>query len=215
MKLDIYDDRYRPIGVEEKEVVHRNGLWHRTFSALAVDPARRVVWLQKKSAGRYDFDRPDHADVTVGGHYHAGESLRDGIREVREELGLEVDYADLHPLGIRQTAVTLSPTYVENEFQHWHLIPIDLPLTDVPFGDTEVSGLVELGIDDALNLAEGTHEQAPALYAIRTADGVRYDEGTLARDELVPSYLKTDLLFPRLFIAAERYSTGTRRRLFW
>jgi hypothetical protein len=63
-------------------MAHAKGLWHRTFSALAVNPTSRRVILQKKAPGRYTFDRPDYADITVGGHYQAGEAIADGIREV-------------------------------------------------------------------------------------------------------------------------------------
>ncbi|MGH3273832.1 MAG: hypothetical protein ACRDNZ_05820 [Streptosporangiaceae bacterium] len=71
--IDIRNDRYEHVGTEDKKQAHRQGLWHRTFSALAVNPADRQVILQKKAPGRYCFDRPDYADFTVGGHYHAGE----------------------------------------------------------------------------------------------------------------------------------------------
>lgn len=130
--VDIFNDRYDHIGTEDKRQAHRQGLWHRTFSALALHPTRRRVLLQRKTPSRYSFGRPDYADINVGGHYHAGESVPEGIREVHEELGLPLDYSDLHPVGLRQTAVTLAPDYIEREFQHWHLIPLDLDLDAIP-----------------------------------------------------------------------------------
>lgn len=36
--IDLFDDRYEHIGTEDKEEAHRRGLWHRTFSALALNP---------------------------------------------------------------------------------------------------------------------------------------------------------------------------------
>src|SRR5580693_5133202 len=106
MLIDIFDDRYEHAGTEDKKTAHARGLWHRTFSALALSPADRRVILQKKAPGRYAFDRPDYADITVGGHYHAGEAIPEGVREAREELGLPVAYSDLHRIGLRQTAIT-------------------------------------------------------------------------------------------------------------
>lgn len=110
--IDIFDDRYQHIGTQDKKDAHQQASWHRTFSALGVNPGRRRVLLQKKAPGRYAFDRPDYADVTVSGHYHAGEDIPNGIREVHEELGLALSYSDLHPIGLRQTAVTLAPNYL-------------------------------------------------------------------------------------------------------
>jgi 8-oxo-dGTP pyrophosphatase MutT (NUDIX family) len=213
--IDIFNDRYEPVGTEDKKTAHASGLWHRTFSALAVNPATRRVILQKKAPGRYTFDRPDYADITVGGHYEAGETIPEGVREVREELGLPVAYSDLHPIGLRQTAITLAPDYIEREFQHWHLLPLDIDLDAIPLADAEVSGLADISIDDALALADGVAGTIPARYATRAGNGLEYTEATLARADLVPNYLKLDQLYLRLFIAARRYCAGERAHLFW
>lgn len=216
MKLiDIFDDRYEHVGTEDKKAAHAKGLWHRTFSALAINPSSRRVILQKKAPGRYTFDRPDYADITVGGHYQAGETIPDGVREVHEELGLPVAYGDLHPIGLRQTAVTLASDYIEREFQHWHLIPLDVPLEEIPLADAEVAGLVEITLDEAIALADNKTDTIPARYATRTETGLDYSEATLTTADLVPNYLKLDQLYLRLFVAARRFCAGERTHLFW
>jgi isopentenyldiphosphate isomerase len=213
--IDVFNDRYEPVGTEDKKAVHAKGLWHRTFSALAVNPATQRVILPKKAPGRYTFDRPDYADITVGGHYAAGETISEGIREAREDLGLPIAYSDLHPIGLRQTAITLAPDYIEREFQHWHLLPLDIGLEAIPLADAEVSGLVDVSIEDALALAEGSTHSIPARYATRVGDGLEYAEATLSRADLVPNYLKLDQLYLRLFIAARRFCEGERAHVFW
>ena len=213
--IDVFNDRYEPTGTEDKKVAHARGLWHRTFSALAISPEAGRVLLQKKAPGRYSFDRPDYADITVGGHYEAGEDIPDGIREIHEELGIPVSYADLHPIGLRQTAVTLAPDYIEREFQHWHLLPLDRGLEDIPLADAEVTGLAELNIGDAILLAAGDTDAVPARYATRSGGGLEYTEASLCRADLIPNYLSLDQLYLRLFVAASRYCAGERRHLFW
>jgi 8-oxo-dGTP pyrophosphatase MutT (NUDIX family) len=213
--IDVFNDRYEPVGTEDKKTAHAKGLWHRTFSALAINPTTRRVILQKKAPGRYSFDRPDYADITFGGHYHAGETIPDGVREVHEELGLPVAYDELHPIGLRQTAVTLAPDYIEREFQHWHLLPLGLDLDAIPLADAEVSGLVDIGLDDALALADGDTDTIAARYATRTDTGLQYNEATLISTDLIPNYLKLDQLYLRLFVAARRFCTGERTHVFW
>jgi 8-oxo-dGTP pyrophosphatase MutT (NUDIX family) len=216
MLIDVFTDRYEPAGTADKKDAHARGLWHRTFSALVINPSARTVTLQKKAPGRAGFDRPDYADFTVGGHYHAGETVPDGIREAHEELGLnDLTYADFFPLGIRQTAVTLAPDRIEREFQHWHLLPYPCELATIPLDDAEVSGLVEIGLDNAIALAAGDTQQADALYLSRDGDGRRLAPGTLTRHDLVPGYLAVDCLYLRLFIAARRYIAGDREYLSW
>ncbi|WP_197671751.1 NUDIX hydrolase [Devriesea agamarum] len=51
--IEIFNDRYEPIGTEDKHTAHVKGLWHRTFSALAITPSTRCLLLQKKAPGRY------------------------------------------------------------------------------------------------------------------------------------------------------------------
>lgn len=215
--IDIFNDRYEPIGTGDKKTAHAQGMWHRTFSALAVNPTTKRVLLQKKAPGRYSFDRPDYADITVGGHYQAGETIPDGVREVHEELGLPIAYSDLHPIGLRQTAVTLAPDYIEREFQHWHLLPLNVPLDNIPLADAEVSGLVEIALDDAIALADSTTDTdtVPAHYATRAHTALEYSEATLTKADLVPNYLKLDQLYLRLFVTARRFCAGERTHLFW
>lgn len=213
--IDVFNDRYEPVGTEDKKTAHTKGLWHRTFSALAINPTTSRVILQKKAPGRYSFDRPDYADITVGGHYQAGETIPEGVREVHEELGLPVAYGDLHPIGLRQTAVTLAPDYIEREFQHWHLMPLDLDLDAIPLAHAEVSGLVDVGLDDALALADGNTDTIPARYATRIDTGLQYSEAALTSTDLVPNYLKLDQLYLRLFVAARRFCAGERTHVFW
>ncbi|WP_067140442.1 AAA family ATPase [Microtetraspora malaysiensis] len=144
-------------------------------------------------------------------------SVPDGVREVREELGLDIAYWELQPLGIRQTAVTLDPGWVEREFQYWHLLPLDASLEEIPLDDSEVSGLVQIDLSDAIALAGGDRVKVAARYLLRTEEGREYVDGTLSRDKLIPGYLDTDgdQLYLRLFIAAHRYLGGERTHLFW
>lgn len=49
---DIDIDRYEHLGTKNKKTAHRHGLWHRTFSALAINPSRRRVVLQIRRTNR-------------------------------------------------------------------------------------------------------------------------------------------------------------------
>ena len=65
---------------------------------MVINPETQTVTLQKKALGRAGFDRPNYADFTVGGDYHVGETIPDGIREAHEELGLHaLGYLDFFP----------------------------------------------------------------------------------------------------------------------
>jgi len=215
--IDIYDDRYQWTGRADKRDAHRRGLWHRVFTCLVVHPERRTVTLQAKQPGLYGFDRPDFLDVSVGGHYEAGENIADGVREIREELGLEVEFSTLVPIGVRQTAATLAPDYIANEFQHIFLLPTSAALARSARENAEVRGLVELPLDETLALLLGKADQAFAVAWSETmASAAAAGPIRVTRDAFPPSYLAVDQLFPRLFVAAHRYLRGDDPELiFW
>ncbi|SEP46594.1 NUDIX hydrolase [Amycolatopsis saalfeldensis] len=217
--IDVVTDLNEPTGqVVDKKAAHREGLWHRVLSALAVAPARGTILLQVKAADRVPGGPPavPAVDFTVGGHLLAGEDPAD-VREVREELGLDLTYAQLHYLGIRQTAATLPGGRVEREFQYWHLIPLERQIEDIPLADPEVAGLVEVTIEDAIQLADGRTDVVPARWSRRGPCGIEAGDARLATANLVTSYVRadSDRIFLRMVIAARRYCAGERDYLFW
>jgi len=74
---------------------------------------------------------------------------------------------------------------------------------------------VEIGINDALALAEGTIGTVSARYATRVGNDLEYSDANLSRVDLIPNYLKLDQLYLRLFVAAHRYCAGERQHVFW
>lgn len=215
MDVDIFDDCYRHIGVASQAEAHRRGLWHRVFTCLVVHPRRRSVTLQFKRPGRYSFERPDLLDVSVGGHYEAGEGVEDGVREIKEELGLEVEFLSLIPIGIRQTAATLSPAYVANEFQHVFLLPTDHDVVASWTKNDEVRGLIEVPLDSTIDLLLGDIDSVVPL-STTFDDGEEKMPATIGRADFPPNYLQTDQFIVRLFIAAQRWLRGDApNRIFW
>ena len=213
MPVDIFDANYRHLGTADPREAHREGHWVRTFGCLVVSPRRRTALLQKKAPGLYPFDRPDHYDVTVGGHYEAGEAIEDGVREIREEIGLDIDFKSLLPLGVRQSAADLHEDYKLREFAHFFLLPLDRELREYPLPGGEVTGLVEIPIAKGTGLLTGRIDSFEAHGIFLTEGGDRRVLPTrVTRDSF---YERVDDLFLRLFIVAGRYVSGEdRERLF-
>ena len=89
-RLDIVDPSGQLIGSDDRDAVHRGGHWHQVFHCLLVrlGPPSRVL-LQRRLGAAASF--PGLLDITAAGHLAAGESPLDGVREIREELGIDVD----------------------------------------------------------------------------------------------------------------------------
>lgn len=76
----------------------KNHDWIGTFNLWIVqsDPVPSIVYQIRSPQSSW---APNKLDVTAGGHYQAGETLFDGLREVEEELNKHYDKEDLTYLG--------------------------------------------------------------------------------------------------------------------
>ena len=167
-KIDILDARGLMTGeVAWKSDAHRLGLWHRCFHCWIVAPETPsggpYLFVQRRAAEKETW--PDRLDVSVGGHLEAGEEALDGLREVEEELGLEVAPRELVPVGTRRAELEI-PAGLDREFQEVFLLVRALSQRDLRLQEEEVAAVVRLRLDDAEALYEGGE-----VFAEEWADG--------------------------------------------
>lgn len=88
--IDVLDNNGKKIGkVIDKDIAHRDGIWHGAIHLLIISEDRRCILLQKRCSLKKLF--PDMWDVSVGGHIKSRESSLESLnRETEEELGLIV-----------------------------------------------------------------------------------------------------------------------------
>jgi 8-oxo-dGTP pyrophosphatase MutT (NUDIX family) len=193
----------RPLGDLGRDEVHRRGLWHDVFHCLVVrtTPPARVV-LQRRRVGARSF--PGLLDLTATGHLAAGEAPLDGLRELREEVGVDAPPERLVPLGIRLLADDGGEGR-NRERAHVYLLPDDRPLTDFRLDPGEVSGLVELTVADLLGLLADPDLVAPCS-AVAAEVGAQPVASTCRGADLVPAHSG---YWAVLAVMAERYVAGT------
>ncbi len=86
--FDVVNERDEVIGRQTRGEVHRLGLKHRAVHVLVFN-ARGELFLQKRSQFKDTF--PGAWDSSAAGHLNSGEDYDAcAVREVREELGLEL-----------------------------------------------------------------------------------------------------------------------------
>jgi isopentenyldiphosphate isomerase len=142
-----------PLGSGPRPDVHRDGHWHAVFHCLIVRPGlpARVV-LQRRDHSKPKF--PGQLDLSATGHLRAGESPRDGVRELREELGVDVTPDRLISVGARLLADDTAEGR-NRERVHLFFLADDRPLDAYCPGPGEVESVVEADVDDLLELAGG------------------------------------------------------------
>lgn len=214
--IDIFNDRYEYLGTAGKKEAHAKGLWHRVFTCLIFSGDKRTMFLQRKRPNIYAFNRPDYMDISVGGHYEAGEDIASGIRELYEETGLtNVGFQDLIPIGIRQTAATISENYIANEFQHIFLLEYNGNPQNLVRPDDEVDGFVEVGITDVIKLLLHQTESITGNSFTCKDNTVISEPMPITLSSFVPGYLKIDQFMLRLALAANRYIKDPTDCIFW
>lgn len=149
--LDTFDNDMNLIGCMSRSEIHKQGLWHQTFHCWIVEKGENggYILFQKRSAAKKNF--PNTYDITAAGHLLAGESAIDGIREIEEELGIDVNIKRIRPVGVLRDEYVEANIIADREFCHVYFLENKLPLEKYNLQEEEVSGLVKAKIVDAID----------------------------------------------------------------
>ena len=180
--------------------VHEQGLWHQTFHCLVVRPATQTVLLQERSEHKSSF--AGLLDLSVTGHLEAGETPLDGIRELREELGVDASIDQLVSVGVRLLADDLGEGHTNRERVHVYFMADDRPPSDYNPPAEEVSALVEIDTSDFVSLFG---PGLPTINATRHVVGQMPENVQIASDNLV---VPTDGYWVVLAVMAQRFVQG-------
>lgn len=180
--FDILDADGKPTGVAKpRGEVHRDGDWHRGLHiwVYGFEPDGTAFMLfQRRSMTKDTW--PGKLDVAVGGHYRAGETLFETLRETEEEIGLTASIEDLVPLGTRFIE-DFGATFIDREMDDAFALRSDKPLADYVQHPEEVDGVVSVYLVHLKQLFAGERERVPA-------NEVRRDGTALAVDLAIDDF---------------------------
>ncbi|MCM3617663.1 NUDIX domain-containing protein [Sutcliffiella horikoshii] len=156
-KLRIFDEARNHIGVASRRDVHRLGYWHEAFHCWFVHNENDIdyIYLQLRSDGKKDY--PNLLDITAAGHLLADETVKDGVREIKEEIGIDVVYEELVPLGVINYCV-LKEDFIDKELANVFLYKSKNTFDDFTLQAEEVSGIVRAKFNDFSELWLGERE---------------------------------------------------------
>ncbi len=135
--IDILDKHGKPTGIVRlKSEAHRLGLYHASVHIWFFKSSGELL-LQKRA---YDKDTyPGLWDVSVAGHIGTEESVVNAaIREIKEEIGIAIEIANLEHIGLWLSQKTPVPYLFDNEFQHIFLVRSNIDLEDISLQEEEV-----------------------------------------------------------------------------
>lgn len=188
--FDVYDENEQWVGTAERIEVHARGLWHRTFHCWLARPGEdgeARVLFQRRSAGK--DTNPGRYDITAAGHLVAGESPRDAVRELEEELGVAVSFEELTPIGTVREQLEGSArgiAYIDREISDVFACVADWKLSRLRLQEEEVAGVYEARADELIALIRGERMELLAQ-GVTLLDGrLSASEAIVTKDSFVP-----------------------------
>jgi isopentenyldiphosphate isomerase len=160
--IQVVNEQRVPIGVETRTVIHEKGYWHETFQCWIAKKVENEVYVYLQLRSRKKKDFPHLYDISAAGHILADEIIEDGIRELKEEIGLEVAVNDLKKIGIISNEMELS-NFKDREFCHVYLYIEEEPLY-FSFEDDEVEEMILVKLQDLQAMLLTNQEKEIDIY---------------------------------------------------
>lgn len=159
--LKTFDENGNARGTATRAEVHREGHWHETFHCWFTEKIgdEHFIFFQVRSSDKKDY--PNLLDITAAGHILAEETHLDGLREVKEELGIEFSLEDLKSLGVIKDSLK-SPGFLDNELCHVFLYDKHIPFDHYDLQREEVSGIMMTSMSEFINLWSGKTQKIKA-----------------------------------------------------
>src|SRR5712691_8312246 len=152
--LEVFDAGGQPTGrAKTRASIHLDGDWHQAFHCWILRRNRDEIVLQRRSLAKDTF--PGCWDAAAAGHWRFGETAAEAAREIAEELGLDVNFADLTFRGRERGARRFANGLIDREHHQVYVLESDRPLTDYHPDPSEVIGLAAFASREVLRVAVG------------------------------------------------------------
>ncbi|MDR3597337.1 NUDIX domain-containing protein [Clostridium sp.] len=162
--LNIYNEDLKEIGIMSREEIHKKGLKHKVVHCWIIERDKNdtLIYFQQRSDNKADF--PGMYDIACAGHIDAGEETKNAmIRELKEEIGLNVSRNDLKYIG-RKFETLEKNGFWDNEICEMYILEVNKNtiftlgeevenIVKVPFKDYErwINGELKILIATSIN----------------------------------------------------------------
>ncbi|MEH7380875.1 NUDIX domain-containing protein [Bacillus sp. JJ1533] len=185
-KIKIFDDNKNLIGVASRSDVHKLGYWHEVFHCWFISNEGGVdyIYLQLRSKNKKDY--PNLLDITAAGHLLADETVEDGVREIKEEIGIDVAFEELIKLGVIDYCV-VQEDFIDKERANVFLYKNENTFHDFTLQVEEVAGIVKAKLIDFSQLWFGEKDEIEINGFQINDDGIRQSmKEIVSKDKFVP-----------------------------
>ncbi|MGF6949082.1 isopentenyldiphosphate isomerase [Neobacillus sp. B4I6] len=189
-QLKIFDEYRNQIGVATRADVHRLGYWQEAFHCwfISKEKGADYLYLQLRSDTKKDY--PNLLDITAAGHLLDNETVQEGVREIKEEVGIDISFQELIPLGIIAYCV-IEENFIDKELANVFLYKSEKSFDDFTLQEEEVAGIVKVEFNHFVELWFGERETIRIRgFKIKQDGNKTLIDENVGRDKFVPHQLK-------------------------
>lgn len=207
--IDVFNERMEHIGCASRKEVHEKGLWHKVFHCWIVtqdEEGNQYLTFQLRSPQKESV--PNSLDISAAGHLKKGETPIQGLRELREELGINVIEQRLVFLGVH-VEVWCEENRINREFDYVYFLREDKDLCEYIVQPSEVIGLTKIKIEDGIKLFTKEVSEIDALSILFDEKGRAIDKGFVQKLN-ISSFAggERNNYFIKVFLLAKQYFDG-------
>lgn len=136
--FDILDENGNKTGnTKLRSEVHRDGDWHKAVHIWIINNNGDIL-LQRRCATK--DSNPNMLDISCAGHLISGDdSLFGAIRELKEELNLDIKSNELQFIKTIKKSSKYTETFINNEFDDLYILRTIKTINDMKFQEEEIS----------------------------------------------------------------------------
>ena len=139
--FDILDENGNKTGKTKlRSDVHRDGDWHKAVHIWIINNSGEVL-LQRRCPTK--DSNPNMLDISSAGHLSAGDdSVQGALRELKEELNLDIKPEELHFIKTLKRSSKYTETFINNEFDDLFIVRTDKKIEDMKYQEEEISEII-------------------------------------------------------------------------
>lgn len=137
-QIDVLDENGMKTGeIVTRKEVHVQGLWHRIIVVAIIDKNGHLL-MQQRSIKKET--NPGKWDVSTAGHVSAGQSSKEAaIREVSEEVGMNVQEDELEYICTYKTTNKIKEDYIANHIYDFYIVKREnIEMSNIKMQESEV-----------------------------------------------------------------------------
>lgn len=141
-----------------KSEIHQKGIFHPTVHIWLYTKKQEVL-LQQRAKSKLIC--PNLWDVSAAGHIAFGETLIEGgLRELKEEIGVQLKPKDLLKIGINKCMQSYNNGIIDNEYHHVYIAEFNGDIDKLELQEEEVQAVKLVTIPEFKTLLNGSQRNS-------------------------------------------------------